>query len=110
MFPWLMNPTSLLQMYQQNPKPATLLLGLAIVLASIAAARAENTIPAAYRGAWCLTDNAGSAPRFVSAIACDSTPVRSRRISACAAHPQTRCTSLLRASRKKAGENGKGKG
>jgi hypothetical protein len=41
-------------------KYATALLGLAIVLASIATARAESAIPAAYRGIWCETDNNGS--------------------------------------------------
>ena len=45
-------------------KYATLLVGLAIVMASIASARAENTIPSAYRGAWCLTDNNGNVQQY----------------------------------------------
>lgn len=42
----------------------TYCFAFAIVLASIATARADNIIPAAYRGAWCLTDNNGNVRQY----------------------------------------------
>lgn len=42
----------------------TYCFAFAIVLASIATARADNIIPAAYCGAWCLIDNNGNVQQY----------------------------------------------